>query len=125
MSSEYLLELKGSYRTKQLTINYNSLISRNFLASVGFRALSLMFSTFLSASLCLKSQSKLGGHVLLLCRKIVSMFLTLPNTYVIPRISEILVLYRFDGHEKCINWFKDRLEVIDQNLEKDKKHCIQ
>ena len=86
MSSEYLLELKGSYRTKQLTINYNSLISKNFLASVGFRALSLMFSTFLSASLCLKSQSKLGDHVLLLCRKIVSMFLTLPNTYVIPRI---------------------------------------
>ena len=36
---------------------------------------------------------------------------------------EIPVSYHFYGHEKSINWVKNRLEEILENLEKDIKRC--
>ena len=62
------------------------------------------------------------------------MFLTLQNTsnqaeVIGQRINpggryglEIQVSYNFYDHKKGVNWFKNRLETIDKNLEKEIKH---
>ena len=64
------------------------------------------------------------------------MFLTLPNTHVqaeliLGRINQrggywldIPVLDHFCGHRRGVNWLKNRLEAINENLEKDIKHCF-
>ena len=64
------------------------------------------------------------------------MFLTLPKTSVQAEVIgernnrssgsvlEIPVSYNFYGHEKGVNWLKNRLEAIDKNLEKDIKHGL-
>ena len=84
----------------------------------------------------LNGQTKLVGLVLLLNSKVISMFLTLPNTSVqaeliIGRINQrggywldIPVLDHFCGHRRGVNWLKNRLEAINENLEKDIKHCF-
>ena len=74
---------------------------------------------------------KLVGHAPLLCSNVISIFLTFPNMSVQAEVIgerinqgrdyglEIPVSYHFYGHEKFVNWPKNRLEVIDKNLEKD------
>ena len=78
----------------------------------------------------------LVGHVPLLNSKVVSMFLTLPNTSVQAEVIEesinqgggygleIPVLYQIYGHENGVNWLKNRLQAIRKNLAKDIKHCL-
>ena len=84
----------------------------------------------------LNGQTKLVGLVLLLNSKVISMFLTLPNTSVqaeliIGRINQrggywldIPVLDHFYGYRKGADWLKNRLETIGKNLEKDMRHCL-
>ena len=81
-------------------------------------------------------QPKLVGHIPLLNSKVISMFLTLPNTSVQVEVIgqrinpgggyrlKIPVLYHFYGHENGVNWLKNKLEAIRKNLEKDIKHCL-
>ena len=79
-------------------------------------------------------QSKFVGYVPFLYSKVVSMFLTLPNTSVQAEVNgekihggggyglEIAISYHFYGDEKDVNWLKNRLDAIDKNLVKDIKH---